>query len=136
METTQALVEKELVSQYVAQKKKHEDLKNETARAWEKFERTRQMLVELLKLKDATSTADYAGLGRVTLVESMNVKCTTDDRELFGYLESIDRMDLVKQSVHHKTLGTFAKEMLELGKPLPEFIEVTPYTITKLTGGK
>lgn len=56
-----------------------------------------------------------------------------DEEQLFKYLRSIGRDDLLKLTCHHRSLSSFAKEMLDEGKELPDFIEVWFKPVTMLT---
>jgi len=55
-----------------------------------------------------------------------------EEDELFTYLKELGRSDLIKDKIHWKTLTTFAKERLEKGKELPEFIKLSFKRVAKL----
>jgi len=81
-------------------------------------------LIELLESKNATKTAEYEGLGHVTLMKPKlyaSVLKENQDR-LFLFLRDTGRNDLIKEVVNPQSLSGFVKEVLESGGKLPEFI--------------
>lgn len=127
--------EKELVAEYRASKELMESLEEQLKEAKDRFEKAQKTLVDDLKLRQATQTAKYDGLGRVTLKKPIVGARSTDEDALFAYLKQIGREDLIKQTVHHRTLSAFVKESLENGTSdsLPVFIEYWFKDSTMLT---
>ena len=82
-------------------------------------------LVEFMTDKDIKSTAKYEGIGFASLDRpELFARCNVPDQEkLFTLLNSVGRTDLIKSTVHHKSLSGFVKEMLEQGQAVPEFIQ-------------
>ena len=127
--------EKKLVMDYV----KTYDALNEANDAYDKAKDAHDIaktaLIESLEARSATATAKYDGYGRVSLQKPelyASVKKENEDA-LFSYLRGVHRDDLIKPSVHWKSLSSFAGEMTNLGKPLPEFITVSYKKVARLT---
>jgi len=117
------LTEKELVLEYKLAKDEVERLEEESKKAKDRFEKAQDKLVEELQTKGASQTAKYDGIGRITIMKPLVGARSKDEDVLFDYLKQIGRDDLIKQTVHHRTLSSFVKEMLETGKEIPDFIE-------------
>lgn len=81
-------------------------------------------LIEALQASGATSTAKYDGVGSFTMLKprvyaSFNKEFET---EMFEFLRSEGRQDLIKPSIHPKSLSAFVSEKLEKNESLPEFV--------------
>ena len=99
------------------------------------FQQAKAKLIENLEARDATATAKYDGIGRVSLGRPdlfAQVDKANEDI-LFSYLKGIGRADLLKETVHWKTLSSFAGEMTQAGKNLPEFIKLSFKKVARLT---
>lgn len=107
--------------------------------AWDKANEAHQIakakLIEDLEVRNATATAKYDGIGRVSLQKpELFASCKKEFQvDLYSYLRDIGRQDLMKETVHHKTLTSFAVEMTEKGEPLPEFITLSFKKVARLT---
>lgn len=127
--------EKELVMEY---RKAYDELERATKAkkdAENAFNTIKSKLIEDLEARDATATAKYDGYGRISLLKP-ELFARVDKAEqdnLFSYLHEIGRDDLFRESVHHKTLTSFAIEMSEQGKPLPDFIKLSYKKVARLT---
>lgn len=127
------MTEKELVLEYKLAKDEVEGFEEKLKEAKERFEKAQKILVEELQSKGASKTAKYDGIGTISLMKpSVGARSENED-VLFGYLREIGRDDLIKPTVHHKTLSSFVKEMLETGKEIPDFIEYWFKPVTRLT---
>lgn len=129
------MTERELVQKYKEAKIRLEQLKIDKAQAEKDFTRIQEQLVEDLKARDAKSTANYEGIGRISLEKPRlfaNVLKENQDF-LFDYLKSIERDDLIKPNVHPSTLSSFVGEMVLEGKEVPDFITVSYKTTTRIT---
>lgn len=82
-------------------------------------------LVEFMIDRDIKSTAKYEGIGFASLnTPELFARCNVPDQDkLYDYLDKSGRTDLIKSTVHHKSLSGFVKELLEKGSPVPEFIQ-------------
>jgi len=94
-------------------------------RAGEELDSAEAKLVEFMQDKDIKSTAKYEGIGfasldKPELFARVNVP---EQPQLFSLLNGMGRSDLIKQTVHHKSLSGFVKELLEQGQSIPEFIQ-------------
>lgn len=127
------MTEKELVLEYKLAKDEVERLDEESKKAKDRFEKAQAKLVEELQTKGASKTAKYDGIGTITLMKPLVGARSENEDVLFEYLKKIGRDDLIKPTVHHKTLSSFVKEMLENGKEIPDFIEYWFKPSTRLT---
>lgn len=119
--------EKALVLEYRRTYDALSDANNAWDEANEAHIKAKAQLIENLEARDATSTAKYDGLGRVSLGKPelfASVK-KEYEQDLHSYLREIARTDLIKDTVHWRTLTSFADEMTKAGKPLPEFISLS-----------
>jgi hypothetical protein len=93
--------------------------------AGEELDSAEAKLVEFMQDRDIKSTAKYEGIGFASLDKpGLFARVNVPDQEkLFTLLNSIGRSDLIKSSVHHKSLSGFVEELLEQGQPIPEFIQ-------------
>lgn len=127
------MTEKELVLEYKLAKDEVDRLDDESKKAKDRFEKAQAKLVEELQSKGASQTAKYDGVGRITILKPLVGARSENEDVLFEYLKKIGRDDLMKLTVHHKTLSSFVKEMLENGKEIPDFIEYWFKPSTRLT---
>lgn len=125
--------EKDLVLEYKLAKDELERLDDETKKAKERFDKAQLKLVEELQSKGASQTAKYDGIGRITIMKPLVGARSENEDVLFDYLKQIGRDDLIRPTVHHKTLSSFVKEMLEGGQEIPDFIEYWFKPSTRLT---
>ena len=133
MEGVITITEKDLVLEYKLAKDEVERLEDESKKAKHRFEVAQAKLVEDLRSKGASKTAKYDGVGTITLMKpSVGARSVNEDA-LFDYLKQIGRDDLIKPTVHHKTLSSFVKEMLDGGQEIPDFIEFWFKESTRLT---
>ena len=128
------MTELELVQEYRRTKELVDELTDQLKEATEQFDKAKLALVDDLKLRGASQTAKYDGIGRVSLLKPTVGARSKDEAALFDYLKSIGRDDLIKQTVHHRTLSSFVGEVIDSGKQheLPEFIEVWFKDVTRL----
>lgn len=125
--------EKDLVLEYKLAKDELERLEDESKKAKERFDKAQLKLVEELQTKGASQTAKYDGIGRITIMKPLVGARSENEDVLFDYLKQIGRDDLIRPTVHHKTLSSFVKEMLEGGQEIPDFIEYWFKPSTRLT---
>ena len=125
--------ERELVLEYAKAKEEVETLEEKLKTAKDRFEKAQSKLIEELQTKGASQTAKYDGVGRITILKPLVGARSINEDALFDYLKRIGRDDLMKMSVHHKTLSSFVKEMLDGGQEIPDFIEYWFKNSTRLT---
>lgn len=86
-------------------------------------------LMENLELDDFNAP----GVGRVELGIEVYPSLKKDDEErFFAWLRERDDGDIIKETVHHKTLQSFIKELLENGENPPDFMVVAKIPTAKL----
>lgn len=120
----QTLNEQDLVAQYKEQYELAESLDAQSKQAKSALEETKARLTELMQSQGKERTATYEGVGYVSLVKpKVRARCLEENKEdLFFYLRSIGREDLIKEAVNAISLSSFVKEQIEEGKELPPFI--------------
>lgn len=114
------MTERELVLEYRTAKDDVEQLEDKLKLAKDRFDKAQTALVEELQTKGASQTAKYDGLGRIAILKPLVGARSLDEEALFAYLRKIGRDDLMKLTVHHRTLSAFVKERLEVGDEIPE----------------
>ena len=116
--------ERDLVIELKQAREKLDGLKEATKAAQAEVNKTENALIEALRACDATSTAKYEGVGSFTRLKPRVYASYLKDREseVFDFLMSQGREDLIKPSVHPQSLSAFVAEKLEAGTPLPEWI--------------
>lgn len=125
-------MEKQILEKYKQLRGEVDALDQQLKEKKANLEKTIEELHEYLAEKGATKTAVYEGIGSYAIGEpTMYCSVLKDDEDkLFGFLKENGREDLIKPSVHHRSLASFVKELLEDGKEKPEFIK----SFYKLTG--
>lgn len=121
------MTELDLLIEYKQAREEVETLEENIKKAKDRLEKATLKLVDDLQLRGASRTAKYDGIGSLALRQPIVNARSKDDEQLFDFLKSVGRDDLIKPTVHFKTLGAFVKEQLEAGDggiKLPDFIEV------------
>lgn len=68
------------------------------------------------------------GVGTIYLKPELNCYVKKDvEQEFFEWLRGNNHGDLIKETVHHSTLKSWAKEQLENGAPLPPQMAAHPF---------
>lgn len=116
--------ERDLVVAYKLAKEEAKRLDDELKEAKKVRDKTESALIELLVANNAEATAKYDGLGYVRLNKpKLYASCNKDNQDkLFLYLHEVSREDLIKEAVPPQTLSVYVSELVEEGKPIPEFI--------------
>lgn len=116
-------IEKEMVLELWGARKEAELIKVKLAEANDRVNRAESMLKEHM-LKKELKSIRINGIGLVTLkAPKLTVQCNQSENEkLFAWLDEIDRKDVIKETVHSKTLTTLVTELHDKGQTIPEFI--------------
>lgn len=86
---------------------------------------TKQTIPEILEAMGADN-ARVPGVGTVYLQHKVFANVKADDRDRFhAWLRDNGFGDLIKDTVHPGTLTSFAKEQLEKGVALPDFVQAS-----------
>jgi hypothetical protein len=121
----QRATERDLVARLREADKKFDILTDELDKASMEYDKAEAALIELLEANGADATAHYDGLGTAKLSKPKlyaNYK-KENEVKVFDFLKKQGRRDLIKTNVNDKSLSTFvAKELIGLGKEVPEFI--------------
>lgn len=119
-----AITEQDLIVKFRDAKEKVDALKLQLSEAQRECDEAENKLLELMQVEGKESSARYEGLGFVTMMKPAlyaNYLKENED-QVFEYLRTIDRADLIKETVNTRSLSSFVKESLEKGVPLPEII--------------
>ncbi len=117
--------EKDLLIQLRVAKFRLEDAIKEKTEAQREFDRLEAVLVEMLTEKDAKTTANYDGIGSVTLLKPL-VRAEYDknrESELFEFVKSKGEEAIIKLSIHPQSLYGFVGRCLDRGDLVPEFVK-------------
>lgn len=112
-----------LVEEYVTARSKYEQLDAARKEANELYRDAVGKLAEFMTA-NALKSLKYEDLGAVTLKEPIvrpNVLKENEDK-LFAYVREIGRGEVIKENIHHLTLGALIRDVLAEGKELPEFV--------------
>ena len=118
--------EKTLLEKYVEARKRLEALDAQIDEAKDNLEQAQKNLHESLAERQAKKTAVYDGIGSYAIGEP-TLYASIDkeyEEELFKLLQTNERGDLIKPTVHHRSLATFIKEYIEEGKEVPSFVKL------------
>jgi hypothetical protein len=124
MDEQEVVTEVDLVRKLKEAKDRLDKSEAECKDAQKAFDEIETQLIEVMVAKDETSTSRYEGLGHVTMhtPRLYSSVLVNNQDELFKYLRSIGRGDLIKEQVHSGTLSTFIGECFDKGIVLPKFI--------------
>jgi hypothetical protein len=88
------------------------------------YDATESELIELLEAKGATKTAEYDGVGHVTLLKPQLYASVKKENTplLLTFLREIGRAEMIKEAVNSKTLSSFVADRVKQGEGVPEFI--------------
>lgn len=131
------MTEFDLVVRFREAKLKKEEAEEAYKFAVAEYDKAESELIEMLNARNATKTAEYNGLGHVTLLKPRlyaSVLEVNNDK-LIKYLRENNRADLIKEVVNSQSLSAFVKEVLESGGQVPEFINYILKPSAKLKEG-
>ena len=116
--------EKDLLCRFKCAKEQRDKFKEALKRAQEEYEQEESRLIEFLEAKSAISTAKYEGIGYAQIQKpKLYASCRQDSLgELFDFLKTQEREDLIKTTVMPQSLSSFTKECIENGVEIPECI--------------
>lgn len=105
-------------------KKTLDELKEKLKEAQKAYDKAEAEIVEFLTDKGADATAKFDGLGYAKLATPrIFASCLAENKEkLKDYLRKQKRADLIKEDVPAPSLSGYVGELVESGKPVPEFI--------------
>jgi hypothetical protein len=78
----------------------------------------------------------FQGIGTIYLKTEPKASVLKENEPVFfQWLKDNGHGDIVKETVHHRTLSSWAKEVLEQGLPVPEIVQVFHQTKAVLRKG-
>jgi predicted nuclease with TOPRIM domain len=88
-----------------------------------KEELEKQIIPQLMEDMEQ-SKVTVVGIGTIYLKPELNCYVKKEvEQEFFDWLRANNQGDIIKETVHHGTLKSWAKEQLENGAPLPPQME-------------
>ncbi len=113
---------------------KKKRLEREKAVAENEYQAAQEVLLEHWKIKK-TSQIKRDDLGTLTRTDDVHVT-VKDEEALFKWLDENHLSNIKKTTVHHQTLNSTVKELLENGNPLPEGIKIFVKSNVRVTTPK
>ena len=132
------ITELDLVKKFQEAKLRRDNAEQEFEDADTEYDLIESELIEFLEARDATKTAEYDGLGHVTLLKpKLYASVKVENKPLlFTFLRDIGRAEMIKEDVNAKTLSSFVAESLDKGEPVPEFVGYYLKSSAKFYGAK
>ena len=118
------MTERGMVERLRSAKEKRDSLRLSLTEAQKELDLAEAELLEHLENHDKERTAKYEDLGYVSRVKPKVYASyqKEQEQEVFRYLCSIGRDDIIKPTVHGSSLSALVREFLEEGKEVPRFI--------------
>lgn len=133
------ITDRELLEAVLEARDGVEKLDAELDLAKEKKIEAERSLIERMDLTDKKSMKVQTAQGLIGVVrkEALYVSCNKDNHdELLVWVdEACGRPDLIRRSIHNKTLESFVKQRLKDGEAIPGFIKLFPKPILAITKG-
>lgn len=127
--------EKQLLENYVKQREMVDVVEANLKELKEALKKAELELIEYLSEREQTRTGSYEGLGSISLRSSNKYSVNEEDQEnMFQFLKENNLDGVIKQSIHHATFNRIMNELVEEGKPLPEYVKT--FNITSVTLNK
>lgn len=119
-----AKTERDLLIEFKTAAQRLDDIKEAQKDAQAVKDAAETALVEHLTGIEAEATGKYDGIGYAKMSKPrVFASCKVENKaELKTYLKEKGREDLIKEDVSAQALSGFVGELVEQGKPIPEFI--------------
>ena len=132
------ITEFDLVKKFQQAKIRKDAAEAELELAEEEYNMAESEMIELMEAKNATKTAEYDGLGHVTLMKPRLFASVKADNTplLLTFLRDIGRTELIKETVFASTLSGFIAERIDKGEPVPEFVSYYLKSSARFYGAK
>jgi len=116
--------ERELLIAFKAKKKELDAMKEAIKEVQKEYDSAEFALIEHMQESGADSTAEYQdiGYGRMSKPRVYASCNKENEAKLKEYLIAKGRGDIIKNAVSPAALSSYIGELLESGKPVPEFI--------------
>ena len=132
------ITELDLVKKFQKAKANKDAAESALEQASKEYDAVELELIEMLDAKDATKTAEYEGVGHVTMLKPRLFASVKVENMplLLSFLRDIGRSELIKEVVHSSSLSSFVTERIDKGEPLPEFVGYYLKSSAKFYGAK
>lgn len=131
--------EKELLESYVTWREIVENIKKNLSESQAKLDECERSLRRYMEESGVESTAKYEELGRFSLGSPIvNVKFDKDNYPIeyaIDWCKQNGFSDAVRETIHHATLGSIVKSVIDEGKAVPEYFILSTFRPSKYTKG-
>lgn len=128
--------EKQLIQEYLDQKTKVEEIDALLKEEKETLSFISDKLINYLSDRGQIKTGTYEGLGSIAIRSFNTYKVEEHNKDqLMQFLKENNLEGVIRQTIHHKTLDKICNELIEEGKPLPEYINSYNVTTVQLNKG-
>lgn len=117
--------EKQLLEEYVNERRQVESLDEQLEEAKKRMRKAEENLIKAMEDIGASATAKYDNLGRFQICKPSLRVSIVDGKEddAYKYLENIGEGDLIRRTIHWKSLSSILGDRLESGNDLPPFFD-------------
>ena len=131
-------MEKQLLESYVNLKKEVEAAEDRAKYLRGEMDKAMLNLIDHLQDNGKDATARYDGLGYVMMVKPRVYASIAEGKEtaLFAYLRKHKRADLIRPTIHPKTLSSYVKELMDAGEKIPESVTYYLKPSVRYIGGE
>ena len=118
--------ERELLESFKKLKEDYEQIEEIKSKAYHALEKAKRELAEYLEDSGKEKTAEYKDIGHATLLEPtpMGSYLKENEDRIYAWVRSIDREDVIRPTIHWRTLSSLIKECREHGIELPVQMDV------------
>jgi hypothetical protein len=117
------MTEKEALVEYRDARIIKEDLDIQFKEAQAVLDKKESQLVNLLLDKEARRTADYEGIGSVTLMEpKLHASYTKEYEPQVFEMVRDKEPEIIKETIHWSSFSKFISGLIEEGKEVPKFV--------------
>lgn len=105
-------------------KRQKEEIENALKLVKEELIKTESLLIEALNAEGKEASARYEGIGFVSLSKPQLFASYLKDNEetVFEFVRSQGREDLIKPTIHARSLSSYVGELIERGEKVPEYV--------------
>ena len=117
------MTEKEALIEYRDARIIKEDLDIQFKEAQAVLDKKEAQLINLLLDKEARRTADYEGIGSVTLMEpKLHASYTKEYEPQVFEMVRAKEPEIIKETIHWSSFSKFVSGLVDEGKEIPKFV--------------
>lgn len=110
---------KDLAVEFQKLQNRYNEAKDVSAGIYAEFEFLRKSIIPVRMEDMGLETAKISGVGRLQIGNQVSAK-QLDKAALFKWLEANGHDSIIAESVNSSTLGSFIKEQIAQGEPIPD----------------